>query len=94
VLEGEPAPEPPPAPEEGASILVGLSLVGGAAAVALVALFRRRLAPERLRAAVHGSAGRGLQGLRAVHSGDVDDYVAWLTLGVAILGGAFAVTMT
>jgi multicomponent Na+:H+ antiporter subunit D len=94
VLEGEPAPAPPPAPEEGASIPVGLSLVGGAAAVALAALYRKRLVPERMRAAVHGSAGRGLQGLRAVHSGDVDDYVAWLTLGVAILGGAFAVTMT
>jgi multicomponent Na+:H+ antiporter subunit D len=94
VLEGEPPAEPPPAPDEGASIPIGLSLAGGAAALAVVALFRRRAVPESFRAAVHGSAGRGIHGLRAVHSGDVDDYVAWLTLGVAILGGAFAVTMT
>jgi multicomponent Na+:H+ antiporter subunit D len=94
VLGGVPPPEPPPAPKEGASIPVGLSLLGGATAVAVVALFRKRTIPERVRATVHGSAGLGIRGLRAVHSGDVDDYVAWLTLGVAILGGAFAVTMT
>jgi hypothetical protein len=62
--------------------------------VAVVALFRKRAIPERMRAGVRGSAGLGIRGLRAAHSGDVDDYVAWLTLGVAILGGAFAVTMT
>jgi multicomponent Na+:H+ antiporter subunit D len=94
VLEGEPAPEPPPAPDEGASIPVGLSLVAGAVVLGALALFRRRAVPGALRAAVHRSAGRGIHVLRVVHSGDVDDYVAWLTLGVAILGGAFAVTMT
>ena len=31
--------------------------------------------------------------LRAVHSGHVGDYVAWLTVGLAILGGAFAVAL-
>jgi hypothetical protein len=94
VLEGVPAPQPPPAPDEGASIPVGISLAAGATGLAAVALFRKRLVPEGLRGAVRGSIGHGLEGLRAVHSGDVDDYVAWLTLGVAILGGAFAVTMT
>jgi multicomponent Na+:H+ antiporter subunit D len=94
VLEGAPAPQPPPAPDEGASIPVGISLAAGAAGLAAVALFRKRLLPEGVRGAVRGSIGHGLEGLRAAHSGDVDDYVAWLTLGVAILGGAFAVAMT
>jgi hypothetical protein len=31
-----------------------------------------------------------VDGLRALHSGHVGDYVAWLTFGVAALGGAFA----
>jgi multicomponent Na+:H+ antiporter subunit D len=94
VLEGAPPPESPPAPEEGPSVPVGLSLAGGAVALAALALYRKRLVPVSVRGAVRGTVGRGLEGLRAVHSGDVDDYVAWLTLGIAVLGGAFAVTMT
>jgi multicomponent Na+:H+ antiporter subunit D len=31
--------------------------------------------------------------LRAVHSGHVGDYVAWLTFGTAVIGGLFAVTI-
>ena len=31
--------------------------------------------------------------LRALHSGHVGDYVAWLTAGVAVIGTAFAVTL-
>ena len=31
--------------------------------------------------------------LRAVHSGHVGDYVAWLTFGAAVIGGLFAVTI-
>jgi multicomponent Na+:H+ antiporter subunit D len=94
VLEGAPAPEAPPAPSEGPSIGVGLSLTAGAAALAALALYRKRLLPSALRSAIRGSVGQGLEGLRAVHSGEVEDYVAWLTLGVAILGGAFAISMT
>jgi multicomponent Na+:H+ antiporter subunit D len=94
VLEGAPAPEPPPGPEEGPSIPVGLSLAAGAVALAALSLYRKRVLSEPVRGAIRGTVGRGLEGLRAVHSGDVDDYVAWLTLGIAVLGGAFAVTMT
>jgi multicomponent Na+:H+ antiporter subunit D len=94
ILEGAPPPEPPPASEEGPSIPVGLSMAGGAVALAALALYRKRLLPVSVRGVVRGTVGRGLEGLRAVHSGDVDDYVAWLTLGIAVLGGAFAVTMT
>jgi hypothetical protein len=36
---------------------------------------------------------RGLQPLRAAHSGHIGDYVAWLTFGTAVLGGLFALTI-
>jgi multicomponent Na+:H+ antiporter subunit D len=31
--------------------------------------------------------------LRALHSGHIGDYVAWLALGVAALGGSFALAL-
>ncbi|HKW74261.1 MAG TPA: hypothetical protein VJN64_01940, partial [Terriglobales bacterium] len=31
-----------------------------------------------------------LRPLRIIHSGHIGDYVAWLTFGVAAIGGAFA----
>jgi multicomponent Na+:H+ antiporter subunit D len=94
VLEGAAPVQPPPAPEEGPSIPVGVSLAAGAAALAALSLYRKRLVSSGVRGAVRRSVGQALGGLRAVHSGDVEDYVAWLTLGVAVLGGAFAVSMT
>jgi multicomponent Na+:H+ antiporter subunit D len=94
VLEGAAPAEPPPAPEEGPSIPVGISLAAGAAALAALALYRKRFVSAGVRGVVRGTVGRGLEGLRAIHSGDVEDYVAWLTLGVAALGGVLAVSMT
>jgi hypothetical protein len=41
--------------------------------------------------------GRALEGglfrLRRLHSGQVGDYVAWLTVGVAAFGGALALAL-
>jgi multicomponent Na+:H+ antiporter subunit D len=34
-----------------------------------------------------------LAALRRLHSGHVGDYVAWLTFGLAALGGLFALTL-
>jgi multicomponent Na+:H+ antiporter subunit D len=34
-----------------------------------------------------------LEGLRALHSGHVGDYVAWLTAGVSVIGSLFALTL-
>jgi hypothetical protein len=36
-------------------------------------------------------AGTPVATLKALHSGAVGDYVAWLTVGIAVLGGLFAV---
>jgi multicomponent Na+:H+ antiporter subunit D len=35
----------------------------------------------------------GLARLRALHSGHVGDYVAWLTAGVAVIAVVFGVTL-
>jgi len=51
----------------------------------------------KLPASIRGGISRGLgpafRGVRALHSGHVGDYVAWLTAGVAILGGLMAATL-
>ena len=94
MLEGALPVEPPPAPEESSSIPVGVALAAGAVALAALALYRKRMLSADVRGAIRGTVGRGLEALRTIHSGDVEDYIAWLTLGVAVLGGAFAVSMT
>jgi len=68
----------------GDGVLWGLVTTGGSFAFGAF-LLRRRL-PSFL-------AGP-FDILRAVHSGHVGDYVAWLTLGAAVLGGVFALGLT
>src|SRR5438105_340279 len=85
VLEGRPPPhEPASAPSpSAASVAGGLASAAGAIGLALLALFGglgRLASPPVLR-------------LKALHSGVVTDYVAWLTAGVAALGAAFALTL-
>jgi multicomponent Na+:H+ antiporter subunit D len=67
-----------------ASYLYGVAAAIAAAAVAAVALYVDRLPRP---------AARALAALRALHSGHIGDYVAWLSIGVATLGGAFALTL-
>jgi multicomponent Na+:H+ antiporter subunit D len=81
-----PALRPPPAERP----LLGLVTGAGAVAVALVALFRSRL-PGSIIAVGRAVFRRPVSVLRTVHSGHTGDYVAWLTFGVAALGGALAV---
>ena len=52
------------------------------------ALFRKKLPLQQLDFA--GGLTRILKPLRLIHSGSMTDYVAWLTFGVALLGGLFA----
>jgi multicomponent Na+:H+ antiporter subunit D len=84
---------PPPLPPESwhttteSLFWASITLVGSFA-VGYASLYRDRL-PE----AVTGALGRALAPLRAAHSGHVGDYVAWLTFGVAVVGGLFAVTL-
>jgi multicomponent Na+:H+ antiporter subunit D len=82
---------PPPRAERPSSHLLGFIGTAAAVAVAAVALFRWRLPPAARRHPwrVVGPAARAL---RAVHSGHTGDYVAWLTLGVAAVGGALALS--
>jgi multicomponent Na+:H+ antiporter subunit D len=75
-----------------ASIAYGIGAGLIAFAVAAFGLWRRR-APSVARSL----AGRYLEpvagGLKAVHSGVVGDYVAWITVGTALVGGLWALTL-
>lgn len=90
VLAGRPpariaaAEGPPPR-----GYLRGAASAGSAAALALLALFRHRL-PRALRR-IGRTAKPLLSALHALHSGHVGDYVVWIVVGVAVLGGFCAV---
>jgi multicomponent Na+:H+ antiporter subunit D len=91
--------KPPPArlpfvvqPTTTGSVLYGLG--GGALAllVAAFGLWRNRL-PAAWRAGVGRVAATPLHVVKVVHSGVIGDYVMWLTLGTAVLGGVWALTL-
>jgi multicomponent Na+:H+ antiporter subunit D len=96
VLYGLPTDQPsvgPPHALTGTDFLYAIASTGGAIALALLALFGQHL-PQRtkrrsLAAVWEASSSR----LRTLHSGHPGDYVAWLTLGVAIFGVLFALTL-
>jgi multicomponent Na+:H+ antiporter subunit D len=91
VLDGE-DPSAPAIPEPSSEPpLLGLVTGGGAVALALLALFRFRL-PSTVRRSAWAVARGPVVLLRSVHSGHTGDYVAWLTVGVAVLGGALAMS--
>jgi hypothetical protein len=56
--------------------------------VALFGLYRRRI-PEAARAAAARLLEPPVNVLKAAHSGVVGDYVMWLTVGTAVLGGVW-----
>jgi multicomponent Na+:H+ antiporter subunit D len=76
-----------PAPPLPASAAVWPDVVTtlGAVAVAGLALFGGRVGGSVRTPLVRGFSG-ALSRLRALHSGHIGDYVAWLTLGVAVIG--------
>jgi multicomponent Na+:H+ antiporter subunit D len=89
VLHGKPMPATPRSPfaiEPTTGTSVGYGL--GTAAIALVAaawgLWRRRI-PSFI--------GPPVRVLRAAHSGIIGDYVMWIVVGTAIVGGVWAVTL-
>jgi multicomponent Na+:H+ antiporter subunit D len=84
---------PLPAPPETwhtttSSVVWSVVTLVGSFVVGFASLYRARL-PER----VSSTLERGLAPLRAAHSGHIGDYVAWLTLGTAVVGGLFAITI-
>jgi multicomponent Na+:H+ antiporter subunit D len=59
---------------------------------AAVGLWRRRL-PFALRRASERLIGAPVEVLRAAHTGLIGDYVMWLTVGTAVIGGVWAFTL-
>jgi multicomponent Na+:H+ antiporter subunit D len=97
VLRGRqlPAPPRPPVVVEATasdSVLYGIGATVIALGLALVGLFRRRL-PEVVRTTLRSTLGPPLAALRLAHSGIVGDYVAWITVGTAVVGGVWALLL-
>src|SRR6185437_15540361 len=82
VLHGHVAfPETEPSPLTAADFLYGAAGVLGALLVGWLGLFGYRLG------SFPGQATQPLGTLRALHSGHIGDYVTWLTVGLAAIGG-------
>jgi multicomponent Na+:H+ antiporter subunit D len=71
-------------------LVYGVSAAAGAILLAALALLRRRL-PAGLCAIADRVGGPVFTGLRALHSGNVADYVTWVVVGVAVVGCLFTV---
>jgi multicomponent Na+:H+ antiporter subunit D len=73
-----------------AGLLAGAGSVAGALILAWLALYRRRLP------VLHGyePSARLAAAARRFHSGVVNDYVTWIVLGLACLGGVFALIVS
>jgi hypothetical protein len=90
-----PAPPQPPVavePTATSSVLYGIGGAAIALVLALVGLYRRRL-PELVLAPLRSGLSPPLAALRAAHSGVVGDYVAWITVGTAVIGGVWALLL-
>jgi multicomponent Na+:H+ antiporter subunit D len=92
---GGPAPHPnAPSVHPGAiNVLYGALASILAIGLAGTALYRERLRGSLL-SGVENATSALLHRLRVLHSGDVRDYVTWLVLGFAVLGGVFAATLS
>jgi len=81
------------APTGTASLLYGVGSGVLTALFVAFGLYRQRL-PQTWRAAGARVAMPPLDALRAAHSGIIGDYVMWLTVGAAVIGGVWAFTLT
>jgi len=77
----------------GASIAYGLGATVLTLAVAAFGLWYRRL-PDGLCRLGRGTLGPPVEVLRAAHSGIVGDYLLWIVVGTALIGGIWAFTLT
>jgi multicomponent Na+:H+ antiporter subunit D len=87
-----PVPGLEPAGPNATQLISGLGTSAGAILLALAAAYRHRF-PKALCHFGGTVLEPPLQRLRGLQSGDVRDYVAWLTFGVAGFGAAFAVLL-
>jgi len=93
VIDAAPIPEPPPGESFGVTAgatVAALTTAVIAIGVALLSTRRDRL-PQRAMTLARSAALPVLRPLRAAHSGHVGDYIAWLTVGMAVFGGILAV---
>jgi multicomponent Na+:H+ antiporter subunit D len=74
------------------SLLYGLAATLFAAALALAGLYRDRL-PRVVSAAAGRVLAPPIQVLRGLHSGVVGDYVTWVAVGTAFVGGVWAILL-
>jgi len=74
------------------SLLYGAGATVLALALAALGLYRRNV-PGAAAAAVGRVLSPPVAALKAVHSGVVGDYVMWLVVGTAVIGGAWAITL-
>ena len=65
--------------------------VAGSITIAAYSLFRHRL-PALLRSSTRGVFDPIFRGLEALHSGLINDYIAWLALGLAAVVASFTAT--
>jgi hypothetical protein len=78
---------PEPAVITAAGLVIGFSAVAGSVLLALAALYGRRLPGPRFALTSAPTLTRIARGLQ---SGVVNDYVMWLVVGLACVGGALA----
>ncbi|HET6864935.1 MAG TPA: proton-conducting transporter membrane subunit, partial [Solirubrobacteraceae bacterium] len=78
---------------EGFDYLYGAGGALGALAIASLTLFGATL-HRHLPQTLIGPLRAALTGLRELHSGHIGDYIAWWTLGTALLGGASLILLT
>jgi multicomponent Na+:H+ antiporter subunit D len=95
VLHGRPMAAAAPVHAAGPGALdwiYGTLSLTGALAIAAVALRSGRVR-DAVPAGLGHMGDRALHLLRSLHSGHVGDYVTWLVVGTAVLGGLFAVSL-
>ena len=80
---------PVPLAEAHHSWLLWLSVLG-AIVIAAYSLFREDL-PSLFRRSSRGAFGPVFKGLERIHSGLINDYVAWIALGLAVLVAGFVI---
>jgi len=76
-----------------ASVAYGVGATALTLAVAAFGLWYRSL-PDALCRFGRGALGPPLETLRAAHSGIVGDYLLWIVVGTAVIGGVWAFTLT
>ena len=95
VLRGADAPAIEAAPSYSAPMsayVYSALTLAGALLVAALGLFGNRIQGS-IAGAVTRVGQRVVAPMRALHSGHIGDYVAWLVAGVALLGGSFAIAL-